>query len=161
MRRACHSRSPSNARWQGRIRSPTAGWRSRPGSPPPPACRDSIARHEAALAISTAEQGRLQARAGAWRTPTGRRRSPRRGLPPTAGLAELRSFLTARDKVIQALEAERIATQAADSLAACHAGFAAQLAAALQTTADTLPRLIAAVRHRVSAAERTVAHARR
>ncbi len=118
--------------------------------------RDSIARHEAALAISTAEQGRLQARAGAADTDWQAAIAPT-GLPPTAGLAELRSFLTARDKVIQALEAERIATQAADSLAACHAGFAAQLAAALQTTADTLPRLIAAVRHRVSAAERTVA----
>ena len=118
--------------------------------------RGSIARHEAALAASTAEHGRLQTSAdvadAAWQAAIAAT-----GLPATAGLAELRSFLAAREKVIQALEAERTATQAADSLADRHAGFAAQLAAALQTATDTLPRLVAAARHRVAATERSVA----
>ncbi len=116
----------------------------------------SIARHEAALASSMAEtqrhHGTVDAAGAAWVAAIAVV-----GLAPDATLADLRAFATARDKVIQALQAERNATEAAQALAGRQAAYARQLATAMQTAPDTLPRLVAAARQRVTAAEHTVA----
>ena len=118
-----------------------------------------IARHEAALAgsVQTAIERReqMEAASQAWAaavTPS--------GLPPGAGLAEVRAFLSARDKVVDAMQALQVARDAAAALAARQAATAAQLAAGLQTGPDTLPRLVAAATQRVKAAEGIVVQRR-
>ncbi len=115
-----------------------------------------IDRHAAALAASTAQarhhHGAAQDAATAWDAAIAVT-----ALPAASGLAELRSFIAARDKVIQALESERNADAAVEATTRRQAGHAAQLAAALHTTPDSLPRLLGAARQRVAASERSAA----
>ena len=116
----------------------------------------TIANHDAALLGST-EQDRLcreavdraHARWIAALAPI--------GLPGDASLAEARAFLSARERLLDAMAAHRAARDAAEALAVRQAALAAQLAAAMQTPPDTLPRLMLVGAQRIKAAERVEA----
>ncbi len=112
-----------------------------------------VARGETALAAATLQADTERARAAEashnWAAAIGPA-----GLPPESSLAEARALLAGRDAVLTATAAHRDAEDAARTLADRQAGWADQLAAALATAPDTLPRLLAAARARLSEAER-------
>jgi uncharacterized protein YhaN len=116
----------------------------------------AILRAEAALAASTAQCATAGSIAEAARTAWAAAVVPM-GLPPASGLAEIRSFLAARDVVVDAVARHQTAQQAQSALAAQQADWAARLAGLMQTAPDSLTRLIAAARHKLSEAERIAA----
>ena len=156
MRQARRWRSPSNARWP--VRDAVADRRAEEFTRLATAAelQVSIARHEAALAGSTVRAERCRLAVHGAEAEWAVALAPA-GLTPGATLAELRAFLAARDKVVAALQAGRIAADAADALAKRHAASATAIAAAMQTTPDTLPRLLNAAKARIAVAERAVA----
>ncbi len=79
------------------------------------------------------------------------------GLPRAAGLAEVRGLLAGREAVAAADAEHRAAALAASRLRDRQAAWTTELAAAMATTLDTLPRLLAGARARLGAADRTVA----
>ncbi len=79
------------------------------------------------------------------------------GLGPAASPAEARALLNGRAAAMEAVAAHRAMLSAAGRLAERQAGWAANLAAAMATTPDTLPRLVLAARQRLDEAQRTAA----
>ncbi len=75
------------------------------------------------------------------------------GLPPAAGLAEASAFLAGRSAALAAIGKSRAAGAALEALRARQAGWADELAAALDSKPDTLPRLAAVARARLAKAE--------